>query len=133
MLSVGSELASQSQRESARLEVQPLLDPNKLISEVQANQRNNLTTENDEYESVSVLERAVGPSTEFNMQSESTTGKWDLPPFLNRADFRSRNAAIATYSHAKKQARFTRLAPTVSRLLQAGTLIKQAKHAKLRG
>ncbi|CAL5979485.1 Hypothetical_protein [Hexamita inflata] len=38
MLGVGSELASQSQRESARLEVQPLLDPNKHTSEVQANQ-----------------------------------------------------------------------------------------------
>ncbi|CAL6031893.1 Hypothetical_protein [Hexamita inflata] len=131
MLSVGSELASQSQQESARFEVQPLLDPNKHTSEVHANQRNDRTTENDEYESVSVLERAVGPSTQFNMRSESTTGKWDCPPILNRADFRSRNAAIATYSHAKKQARLAWLAPFVSHT--AGTLIKQAMHAKLRG
>ncbi|CAL6041119.1 Hypothetical_protein [Hexamita inflata] len=41
--SVGSELTSQSQRESARLEFQPLLDPNKHTSVVQANQRNDRT------------------------------------------------------------------------------------------
>ncbi|CAL6093187.1 Hypothetical_protein [Hexamita inflata] len=78
MLSVGSELASQSQRESARLEVQPLLDPNKHTSEVQANQRNDHTTDNDEYESVSVIERPVGPLPESNMISESIPAARDL-------------------------------------------------------
>ncbi|CAL6093189.1 Hypothetical_protein [Hexamita inflata] len=78
MLGVGSELASQSQRESARLEVQPLLDPNKHTSEVQANQRNDHTTDNDEYESVSVIERPVGPLPESNMISESIPAARDL-------------------------------------------------------
>ncbi|CAL6080137.1 Putative_reverse transcriptase/endonuclease [Hexamita inflata] len=78
MLGVGSELASQSQRESARLEVQPLLDPNKHTSEVQANQRNDHTTDNDEYESVSVIERPLGPLPESNMISESIPAARDL-------------------------------------------------------
>ncbi|CAL5974642.1 Hypothetical_protein [Hexamita inflata] len=83
MLGVGSELASQSQRESARLEVQPLLDPNKHTSEVQANQRNDHTTDNDEYESVSVIERPVAQcricGSPFSTKGNCTTHEKQTP------------------------------------------------------